>query len=156
MEQQYDRVATPALPVPIALPGVLPLVAIALALIGAVILVQLSGVTATGYDLRRLKTERSDWQRENQLLESYVANLQSLERVERVATDKLKMVPAKDRVYLTTARRPQAHPVPAELPPRPESAAAAAAAETTQLRLARWIANWLAVKPPEQAQQLVR
>lgn len=152
MEQQYDRITSRTLTLPIALPSALPLVALTLALFGVVILVQLRGVTTTGYDLRRLQNERADWRRENQLLESYVANLQSLDRVERVAVDKLKMMPTKDRVFLKTERQPAVVPVAAELPPASELEATTSISETPERQFARWLASWLAAKPPGRAQ----
>lgn len=156
MEQRIERVVARALPIPIALPSVLPLIALTMALVGAVILVQLSGVAAAGYDLRRLQQERTNWERENQLLESYVADLQSLERVERVAVERLKMVPTKDRIFLVASRPPLTKPVPEELPPAPQEAVATASEEDLQLRIARWLAGWLALTPPESAQRLVQ
>jgi hypothetical protein len=153
MEQELDtaagRVAVRPLAAPAVIPGIVPIVVLALTLFGVVLLVQLSGVTATGYDLRRLQNERADWARENQTLESYVANLQSLERVERVAVDRLKMIPAKERIFVRTSRQPARATVPAEQPPQVPALATRPEPDDPHLRFARWLASWLAIKPPE-------
>ncbi len=59
-------------------------------------LVQSSGVTTTGGHIRQLEQERSTWQTQLQEQEVRVAQLGSLERIEREARERLKMVPPKE------------------------------------------------------------
>lgn len=150
-ERVQVEVGARPLPFPIVIPGAVPIVLVALGLVGLVLLVQLSGVTATGYDLRRLRDERADWERENQLLEAYVADLQSLNRVERAAIERLKMVPATERVFLSVSHRPSSTPLAAELPPMRTAPAAIPVADDLQVQIAGWLTDRLAVKPPERS-----
>jgi hypothetical protein len=68
---------------------------------------QFSRVTSAGYELDRLNQERAAKQAENHEIEADVARLSSLARVDIEARQRLKLVPAATRLYLTVN-----HPVP--------------------------------------------
>lgn len=69
---------------------------------GAVPLVQNSGATATGYDLRDLERTRDDWQARVHSLEADVAALGSLDRIEREATERIGMVVPDRTIFIET------------------------------------------------------
>lgn len=80
-------------------------------------LIQNADLTATGYELQRLRAERSDLEQVTFLLEADIARLQSLERIDREARDRLKMVPADQVRYLRVADAPTRVNAPWALPP---------------------------------------
>ncbi len=75
----------------------LAVIAAAIAGIAALIpLVQDSGATTKGYELRDLEQQRNEWRARVHSMESEVATLGSIERVRREATERLGMaLPAK-------------------------------------------------------------
>lgn len=74
----------------------------ALAGLAALLLVvQNSTITTAGYEVRHLETKRDAWRQLNYQLEAEVAALQSLSRVEREAKERLGMIAAKSRIFLT-------------------------------------------------------
>jgi hypothetical protein len=83
------------------LPVLLICASIAVGVAGLLPLVQSSGVTTTGGRIWQLEQERSDWQARLQEQEVQVARLGSLERVDKEARERLKMVPAKEVHYIT-------------------------------------------------------
>lgn len=66
-------------------------------------LVQDSGATARGYDLRDMERTRDDWQARVHGLESDLAELGSLDRIEREATRRLGMVVPETTIYIETS-----------------------------------------------------
>lgn len=80
-------------------PGLL-LAFAALSLLGLLLVSQAGDATSTGYAIRRLEQERQDWDARVRQLESEVAALTALDRVEREARQRLGLVPAQERVYL--------------------------------------------------------
>ncbi|MBI2303668.1 MAG: hypothetical protein HYU86_02845 [Chloroflexi bacterium] len=64
------------------------------------LLFQTSHLTSTGYEVQRLEAEKRDWQRRNYQLEAEIGRLQSLERIQNEATQRLKMVPATQYLYV--------------------------------------------------------
>jgi len=99
--------------VPLFVPS---LVAVA-SLTALLLLVQMGGVTVTGYDIRRLEEIRSDWEHNNYLLEAYIADLQSLDRIEHLARERLRMVKATQHIFLTVPTSPTKRWIPEEMPP---------------------------------------
>jgi cell division protein FtsL len=63
-------------------------------------LIQDSGATTKGYELRDLERERNEWRARVHDLESEVAALGSTERVRREATERLGMAPPAKTIYL--------------------------------------------------------
>jgi cell division protein FtsL len=78
----------------------LPLTLVLVGFISFVVLVQTSGVATNGYDVLRLEKERDDWRQQNYQLEAEASALASLNRVEDVARNKLKMEPPKKVVFV--------------------------------------------------------
>ncbi len=76
--------------------GTMPVVVVA---IGAVVLISMvrvvlvSGLTTTNFDIQTLEQERLERQARVRELEREVGSLQSLERIEREAKDRLGLVP---------------------------------------------------------------
>jgi len=99
-----------------------------ISLASLLLLIQTSRVATAGYDLQRLEEIKSGWQQRNYQLESEIAALQALDRIEQAAKTRLKMLPATQYVYVTVgkpsqgqsqvptphqaAQQPEAHPVP--------------------------------------------
>jgi cell division protein FtsL len=84
---------------------------------GLLLVVQVANLTTESYELERLEAERQRWLASNYDLEAESAELQSLNRVEREAREKLKMVPAGDFVFVavSVAPPPAAPETPAPL-----------------------------------------
>ncbi len=102
------REKTQQLPRRSALPAILPVAMAIVSSVSLLLLVQTSGVTTTGYDVRRLEQEKEDWQQANFQLEYDIAYLQSLARIEKEATGKLRMSTATDYVFVSVAEIPDA------------------------------------------------
>jgi hypothetical protein len=83
------------------LPIVLIVATVAIGIAALLPLVQSSGVTTTGGRIWQLEQERSDWQARLQAQEVEVARLGSLERIDKEARERLKMVPPKEVHYIT-------------------------------------------------------
>lgn len=74
-------------------------------------------VVKVGYDLTTLKQEIARLDAENQNLEAALGRLDSLERVETVATTKLGMVPPSERnVMYVALNQPVDEPLKGEMP----------------------------------------
>jgi hypothetical protein len=87
--------------------GLSALIPTTIALVGMVsllLLVQISGVAATAYKVQRLEALRTYWQEANYQAEKEIARLQSLDRIEQEAKGRLKMVAAKNPLYITVER----------------------------------------------------
>lgn len=69
-------------------------------------LFQNAALTTNGYEVQKLRTRRGDLEQVTFLLEAEVARLQSLDRVDREARERLKMVPAGTVRYLSTPNAP--------------------------------------------------
>lgn len=95
----------------------LPIAAVIAGALSLLLLVQTSTQTAEGYTLRTLEDQRNDWQQKNLQLEAEIAALQSLRRVDILARQRLGMVPATDRKYITVAVSPLADEIPDDRPP---------------------------------------
>jgi cell division protein FtsL len=88
------------------LPGILTMAAGIVSIVSVLLLIQTSGVASVGYDIQRLEEVRDHWRESNWQLEHEIASLKSLERVEREARTKLKMVPASQPVYVSVDVKP--------------------------------------------------
>ena len=95
----------------------LPIAVAIISLASLLLVVQTSRVTATGYYIQRLKQDKESWLQKNYQLEAEVAALQSLDRIEREATTKLKMVPASHYVFIEVNRLSQRGVKSEEAPP---------------------------------------
>jgi len=81
-------------------------IAVALTVAAAIALLQVvlsSTFTHTGQQLRLLEQRRADLQAQVREMEAEVAALASLERTERVARDRLGMVPARQEHYISVS-----------------------------------------------------
>ena len=99
-------------------PSMPVLLALALAAIGIAALLPLlqsSWATTTNGHIHELEREKVDWQARVQELEASTAALSSLDRIEKEATDRLKMVYPAKTIYITV---PAQAPEEASLPPR--------------------------------------
>jgi cell division protein FtsL len=117
---QAQRGATP---VPLRNPT-LPLVImgafLAIGLSALLPLVQSSGATSTAGEIGHLEQEKADWQTRLHELETDVASLGSLERIEAEARLRLKMVPPTNVHYLAVDAPPPAERrLPSRYLPRP-------------------------------------
>jgi len=97
------------------LPIILIIAALIVGLAALLPLVQSSGVTSTAGNIRRLEQEREDWQARLQAQEVKVAELASLNRIDREARGGLKMVEPEEITYITVDAPP---PEPQRLPSR--------------------------------------
>jgi cell division protein FtsL len=79
-------------------------VALAIATVGLLYLVQTSKVAGLGYTVTRLEQERVERSLENQQLSYQIAQLQALPRVEEMAREQLEMGPVEDDIYLSVPR----------------------------------------------------
>lgn len=107
--------------------GVPGLVVLAAGLVAAAALlpvVQTSSTTATGAEIRRLEVERSDLQARINAKQAEVAELGSIERIDREARERLGMVPATRLMYITVAQPPPETGMPARYlnPEEPQAA----------------------------------
>ena len=101
----------------------LAVVALVIVALAALIpLMQDSSATARGYGLRDLERTRDEWRARNDALEQEVAELGSIERVRREATERLGMVAPGQTIYIKTdVSGPSAGEVPERyLPGQPE------------------------------------
>jgi len=62
---------------------------------------QASTVATTGYDVKRLEEEKAQWEIRNEQLRFKVAELKSLDRIEREAGSRLKMAPPSKLMFLS-------------------------------------------------------
>lgn len=65
------------------------------------LIAQTSIETAEGYEVARLEAAKNLAQQQNLRLEAEVAGLKSLDRIEQIAVEQLKMVKAKSYTYIT-------------------------------------------------------
>lgn len=103
------------------LPVVLIIAAMIVGMAAFLPLVQSSGATTTGGNIRRLEQEREDWSARLQEQEITVAELGSLTRIEQEARTRLKMAPPEEVHYIRVdAPAPAPHRLPSRyLPEQP-------------------------------------
>lgn len=87
------------------LPTGLSLLALALLAVGLLYLRMASAVATGGYDVLRLEGERQRWEVANKQLQYRVMELSSLARVEREASQTLKMAPPEETLYVRARGR---------------------------------------------------
>ena len=102
-----DRLGPPpSLPSPASNWGPRRAIITALSIVAVIALLQVvmsSSFTHTGAKLQTLEAQRSDLQAQIYDLEAEVAALASLERTERMARDRLGMIPARNQAYLSVS-----------------------------------------------------
>jgi cell division protein FtsL len=96
-------------------PLALTVAAVTVGLAALLALMQSSDATTTSARVQRLQDQLADWEARTQELQVEVATLGGLERIEREATERLKMVPATETIYVTVD---EPGPEPARLPSR--------------------------------------
>lgn len=89
-------------------PGLVLLIGVAIiALVCVIYLGQVTAVINANYTLEALKTEQSDLLREQQDLQLQIGRAQSLPNIEKIARDKLRMVPVDNNyTYLPVPSGP--------------------------------------------------
>lgn len=97
------------------LPVVLTIAAMVVGIAALLPLVQSSASTSTAGDIRRLEEERIAWRTQLQELEVEIAQMGSLEWIERQARLRLKMRPPEETVYIHVDSPP---PEPRKIPSR--------------------------------------
>ena len=97
------------------LPLVLTMAAVGVGLAALLALIQSSDATTTSARVQRLEDQLTDWEARTQELQVEVATLGGLERIEREARERLKMVTPEDTIYVTID---EPGPEPARLPSR--------------------------------------
>lgn len=81
---------------------------------------QTSDATTTGFEIQRLERQREALQAEVHGLEADVAELSSLERIDREARERLGLVPPAQTVYLDVGRPvPERQGIPTRYQPAP-------------------------------------
>lgn len=103
------------------LPVILTLAALVVGLAALLPLVQSSGATTTAGNIRLLEQQKTDWQARLREKELEVASLGSLDRIEKEAALRWKMVTPTDVRYITVpAPAPDERKLPTRyLPPEP-------------------------------------
>jgi len=86
------------------LSGLLNVCAAILGMTTLLLMVQISGVASKAYEVQRLEDSRTYWQETNYRVEAEIARLQSLNRIEAEAVNRLKMVPAKNVISVLVAK----------------------------------------------------
>ncbi len=105
-----------------SLPTLLIAAAMVIGLAALLPLVQSSDATSINGSIQKLEQEKSDWQARIHEIELGVANLGSLDRVEREATQRLHMNSPQSVAYITVdVPAPAEHKLPSRfLPPAAE------------------------------------
>ena len=86
---------------------------LAVAGVGIFQVLQTSNVASTGYEVRRLESERTNLDAEIRLLEAQLASSANLEHLRKTASERLGMAPATDRLRITVdTPAPQVIPLP--------------------------------------------
>lgn len=89
--------------------------------VGIFQVLQTSNVASTGYEVRRLETERSQLDSEIRLLEAELASSANLEYLRKSASDRLGMLPAKERMQVSVdTPAPEVVPLPRRYVPTVE------------------------------------
>ncbi len=97
-----------------------------LALLSLVYLSQASAVATAGYDIKRLESEKKQWQAKNEQLRFQVSQLRSLDRIEREASARLGMCKPQQVVFVSESAAPRPVAVSSRTGERSQSAAAVA------------------------------
>jgi len=107
------------------MPVVLTIALVAIGLAGLLPLLQSSQATTTGYSIRELERQRSDWEARIHELEAEIASLAALDRIEKEARQRLDMEVPEHTVYLTVdVAGPESQPIPDRfLPPKKQESA---------------------------------
>ncbi len=95
----------------------LPLIGLLLVLLSLLLLFQTSTIANAAFTLRTLENQRDTLVQRNLHLEAEIAANQSLRTVEFYARNRLGMVPATTRRYITVPVSPQASEIPQDRPP---------------------------------------
>ena len=106
------------------------------------LVVQSSGITSAAYDVLQLERIRDDWVRANYQLESDIATLQSLARVEAEAVGRLKMVPPDRPLFIQVTRSPSQPSGPMALGPGVGDVRPAASVGAPWQIAISWISAW--------------
>lgn len=94
---------------------------LAVAAVGIVQVLQTSNVASTGYEVRRLEGERADLDAQIRLLEAQLASNANLEHLRKTSSERLGMVPAKERVRISVdTPAPDVVPLPRRYVPAVE------------------------------------
>ena len=111
-----QRVRAGAVVSRLRIPGLRGLAAAGLVTAAALLpVVQSSNATTAGYEIRQLERRKSDLQASIYNAQSEIAELGSLQRIDREARDRLGMVPATRTVMVTVDEAP---PAPWRVPAR--------------------------------------
>ena len=86
---------------PLAMPAVLTIALMAIAVAAVLPLFQNSQATITSDNVRQLERARNNWQARTYELEAEIATLGSLDHIEKEARERLGMVPPTETIYLT-------------------------------------------------------
>ncbi|MCS7001359.1 MAG: septum formation initiator family protein [Dehalococcoidia bacterium] len=120
-------------------------------IVSLLMLIQTSGVTTIGYDVQRLEETRNYWREQNTELEKEVALLQSLDRVDREARARLRMIPAGAPMYVVVDQTPSREPKGAPWKPWTPAPARVQAQSPDALQA---FLSWLAtISAPETARR---
>ncbi len=128
------------------LPTLLSVAGAVVSLVTLLLLVQTSGITTTGYDVRRLEQERDDWQQVNYQLEAEIARFQSLDRIEKEAKGRLQMAPATDYVFVTVRQIPASAPDELSPPSPVKRTGCRREDESWSQRLLDWLGSALGLR----------
>jgi cell division protein FtsL len=108
------------------LPVVLLVAAMVVGIAALLPLVQTSGATNTAGHIRALEQEREDWEARLHEQEVAVAELGSLNRIEKEARERLRMGPPKEVHYISVdAPPPEPHRLPSRFLPEQKQASEA-------------------------------
>ena len=84
-----------------SIPRLIFIAGLGVSVVSMLLLFQTSGVTSKGYDIQSLESQRDNLLRLNYQLDADIAKLESLDRVDREAKSKLKMVTPTSYVYVS-------------------------------------------------------
>lgn len=93
-----------------------------LALLSLLYLSQASAVATTGYDIKRLESEKKQWQAKNEQLRFQVSQLMSLDRIEREASARLGMGKPQQVAFVSEPAAPRSVAVSSRTGERSQSA----------------------------------
>lgn len=89
--------------------------------VGIFQVLQTSNVASTGYEVRRLESERANLDAEIRLLEAQLASSANLEYLRKTSTERLGMAPAQDRLRIAVdTPAPDVVPLPRRYVPEVE------------------------------------
>ncbi|MGQ9675033.1 MAG: septum formation initiator family protein [Chloroflexota bacterium] len=97
-----------------------------LALLSLLYLSQASAVATAGYDIKRLESEKKQWQAKNEQLRFQVSQLRSLDRIEREASARLGMAKPQQVAFVSESAAPRSVAISSRAGERVQPATAAA------------------------------